>query len=141
MNLGFGLSRAIPDAVSCAWGARLIYPDDLVFNRQDLVGEGEERAELIGWLNDHKALAKALEAARLFDQRWKLSRDGAQKVVLYEDAGGVIVACPQNSHGYLYVAGWLHHDLPELQAPPEYERVVIEPDPWSKPERRKAKHR
>jgi hypothetical protein len=141
MNLSFGLSRAIPPGVSCAWGARLIYPDDLVFNRQDLVGEGDERKALIDWLNpgpgQGRGIGKAQEAARLFDQRWKLSRDGGQNVILVQDEVGVVCACPNQSHGYLYVAAWLHHGEADKQPLSEFERVVIEPDPWAKPARKK----
>lgn len=145
LPLQFGLGRAVPDAVSCAWGARLIYPDDLVFNRQDLIGEGDEKAELINWLNpgegQGQGIAKALKNARLYDNKWKLSRDGDQHVVLYRDSRGVIVACPNRSHGYLYVAGWIHHEEADKQPAAEFEAVVIEPDPWAGKPGARAKRR
>lgn len=127
--LSFGLGAAVPDAVSTAWGARLIYPDDLVFDRQDM--RGDDRAPLVAWLNDAGALRKALEASRALADRYKLSRDGAQQVTLYRDDTGVIVACPNSSHGYLYVAGWLHNGDPAKAAPAEYVLHVNEPDPWA----------
>lgn len=129
MNLGFGLGRAVPEGVNCAWGARLIYPDDLVFNRQDLVGGGDEKAALIKWLNPDggRGIAQALANARLFDNKYRIDRAGGENVVLHQDDQGVIVGSPNHSHGYLYVAGWLHQGKPELQASAEFERVVIEP--------------
>jgi hypothetical protein len=135
MNLSFGLSRAIPPGVSCAWGARFIYPDDLLWDRQDFVGEGDEKAALINWLNpgpgQGAAIQKAKDAARKADQKWKLSRDGDQEVILHQDDKGVVVACPNKSHGYLYVAAWLHYEEADKQPAASFEALDLE-DPFAK---------
>lgn len=115
----FGLFNAVPETVAHAWGARLIYPDDLLHDRQGWKGEGPGPGELVGWLNGG-AIRKALDAARKLDKAYKLSRDGNQKVTLYRDEHGVIVACPNGSHGYLYVAGWLHEGEADRQPAPEF---------------------
>ena len=109
----FGLFAAVPETVADAWGARLIYPDDLLHDRQGW--KGEASPELVAWLNGKSgaagALHLALKNARKLDQArpMRLSRDGRQMVTLYRDDLGVIVASPQGSHGYLYAAGWLHN--------------------------------
>lgn len=101
MQLGFGLSGGVPDDVTTAWGARLIAPNDLLHNRQDLVADSAEaKAELIAWLNGG-AIRGALDWLR--DNRYP---DGEQ-FVAYDDADGVIVANTNQSGGYVYLAGWL----------------------------------
>lgn len=116
----WGLSSAIPHAVDAAWGARLIFPDDLVWDRQGAVGEPDEIKQLVAWLNGGKALDKALKAARRAADRGELTRDGEQPVILHRDGAGVVVACPNRSHGYLYVSAWLHHADPAKQPPAEF---------------------
>jgi hypothetical protein len=118
----WGLANAIPAAVDGAsWGARLIFPDDLVWDRQGAAGHlPHDVAQLVAWLNQGKALDKALRAARRAADKGTLTRDGDQQVILYRDSLGVIVACPNASHGYLYVAGWLHDGKPEKQPAPEF---------------------
>jgi len=102
LKLTYGL-RNLPADVTSAWGARLIWPNDLVHDRQDL--KGEDTKALIDWLNGG-ALRVALDnAARL--ARSELAPSEDREVVLYEDERGVIKGNPQASHGYLYVAGWL----------------------------------
>lgn len=50
-NLAFGLGRAVPTGVAAAWGARWIWPDDQVYDRQHAIGTEDGKAELIAWLN------------------------------------------------------------------------------------------
>jgi hypothetical protein len=102
MQLAFGLSHAVPEEVTTAWGARLIEPNDLLHDRQDLQSDNDEaKAKLIAWLNGG-GIAGARTALR--DLRLPQSRDVA---TVYEDDQGVIVASTNASHGYVYVAGWL----------------------------------
>ena len=102
--LNFGL-REMPD-VTCAWGARLIWPNDLVHDRQDLVGSDPTRSDLIAWLNDGP-LRSALDEAAKLAREYVLSPGDDNTVTLYEDERGLVRANPQGSHGYLYVAAWL----------------------------------
>jgi hypothetical protein len=104
-RLGFGL-RAIPEGVACAWGARLIWPDDLVWDRTDVFGSEIERSALIEWLNGGALSAARLEARRMADA-YELRGSEDRVVTLHEDEKGVVKANPQSSHGYLYMAAWL----------------------------------
>jgi hypothetical protein len=130
MNLSFGLGHAVPEAVQSAWGARLIFPDDLLPDRQDLVvADDAEKAALLAWLNPGpvagiaKMKAKAREAA----DRYKLARHERKDVVLFKDDVGVIVGNPNASHGYLYVAAWLHNGEADKQPDASFEEIVIPP--------------
>lgn len=105
-TLGFGAKRHVPDEVTCVWGARLIWPDDLVWDRQDMIGAEAEREELRDWLNGG-ALRSALTEARRMADGLELAPREERRVVLFEDERGIIVADPQSSHGYLYAAGWM----------------------------------
>lgn len=117
LELAFG-RRTHPDNVVAVWGARLIWPNDLVWNRQDLVADNDDvKSELITWLNGPNsgdgALSKALLALR---EPYSLGLDpnGEEEAVIYEDESGKIVGSAQRSAGYLYVAGWLHRHVPEV---------------------------
>jgi hypothetical protein len=106
-GLGWGLNAAVPDTAAAAWGARLIFPDDLLHDRQDITGEGEERTALVTWLNGG-ALRSALTEARRLADGYELTGSEERQVTLLDDEHGTIVANPRASHGYLYVAAWLH---------------------------------
>lgn len=105
-GLAFGL-RHHPEDLTAVWGARLIWPNDLVHDRQDLISiDDEAKAALVAWLNGgalKAALTAAAEQARAYDLRPTEDRE----TTLYEDESGVVKANPQASHGYLYVAAWL----------------------------------
>jgi hypothetical protein len=100
-TLSFGCVRAIPEGVTTAWGARLIWPNDLVYDRQDLKGPDAER--LKSWLNGG-ALRRALDCG---GQGAGLDPTADRQATLYEDESGIVVGNPQGSYGYLYVAAWL----------------------------------
>lgn len=114
--LHFGY-RKYPDDLLAVWGARLIFPNDLVWDRQDLQATDDDAKQaLIAWLNGPNsgdgAIAKMREILRSVNQRYKISPDlgdgrGDDEHVIYEDDEGKIVGSPQSSGGYLYVAGWL----------------------------------
>jgi hypothetical protein len=107
-TLAFGY-RGFPDGVRAVWGARLIAPNDLVWDRQDLLFEDDEaREELTSWLNTH-ALKTALKRLG----RIPLSPSSTDEVVIYEDTIGRFVANAQASFGYVYVAAWLLGHAPE----------------------------
>lgn len=112
IKLAFGAQWLVPETVTTAWGARWIFPNDMLFDRQDLTGP--DIAHLKQWLNSG-AIAKARSAAALAAKRFRISPDSSVSVILYKDAGGVIVGSPNSSYGYLYVAAWLHNNEPNLQ--------------------------
>lgn len=95
-----------PDNLRAVWGARLIWPDQLVHDRQDLVAvDDESREALMHWLNNG-GIANALQKLRTpYTLGLKATTDN--EVVIYEDESGKIIGSAQSSHGYVYVAGWL----------------------------------
>lgn len=108
LSLAFGL-RERPDDLRAVWGARLIWPNDLVHDRQDLAARDDEaKEELIHWLNNgaiknmRDVLLKDAAALWLFDPK------SEHVEVIYSDEKGIIKGSPQGSGGYIYVAGWLH---------------------------------
>jgi hypothetical protein len=111
LKLGYGCREGLPEEVGTAWGARWIFPNDMVHDRQDL--KGENRDALIEWLNGGAIKAALIEARELVS-RWEMFPDSDKTLTLHSDETGVIIANPQSSHGYLYVAGWLWADVPGL---------------------------
>jgi hypothetical protein len=111
MGLTFGYNAGLPDGVRAAWGARFIFPDDLLYDRTGIFGDEDKRKALVEWLNSGALGAARDEAGRLADS-YALRNDETREVVLYEDDEGKIVGNPNRSFGYLYVAGWLKADVP-----------------------------
>lgn len=100
-TLAFGYNAGIPDDVTTAWGARLIAPNDLLWDRQDLVADGDDaKKTLVEWLN-----GGAIRAA--LDQLGKRGYPDGEPFVVYEDERGRIVGNTNRSGGYVYLAGWL----------------------------------
>lgn len=105
LKLAYGCTKALPDGVTAAWGARWIWPADMVWDRQDVAGAEAARSDLTTWLNDGP-LIEAMTKARRLAQTYELSPTSDEIVTLYEDDRGIVKASPQSSHGYLYVAAW-----------------------------------
>jgi hypothetical protein len=123
-RLAYGLNDAIPEAHQHAvWGARLIFPDDLVWDRQDTINYGGlpddqyalDRDLLTNWLNGTRdgyypttrgesPLDQALRAAKRL-----LRADQDENVVLYEDGIGQIIGNPRASFGYVYLVAYLRY--------------------------------
>lgn len=105
--LRFGHNAGLPTSVHTAWGARLIYPDDVVWDRVDAFGP--RKAELLTHLNEHVKDAPWTKA-------WNLNNSGAMgpesdmDFVLYEDSKVRVIGNPRNSHGYLYVCAYLRDE-------------------------------
>lgn len=91
-----------PEDGRALWGARWIWPNDQVWDRQDCVGPDEDRKRLLDWLNSGAGKAAASWQMSVF-----LAHDEDRQVVLYEDDEGIVIGNPQRSYGYLYVAAWL----------------------------------
>jgi hypothetical protein len=105
-TLRFGLRGAAPENARALWGARWIYPDDQVWDRQDCVGEQHAREQLLAWLESHAQDRPAKRAAALHASG-ELRSTAANQVTLHEDEHGVVVGNPRGSGGYLYLAAWL----------------------------------
>jgi hypothetical protein len=112
-QLAFGLNRAIPDpAPPAVWGARLIAPNDLVPDRQDLIADSDAaKAVLVAWLDGPNRGDGAIRAM-LDDlpKGYSLIAYDNEVHVLFEDARGVMVGSSNGGSGYMYVAGWLKPD-------------------------------
>jgi hypothetical protein len=113
LSLAFG-RRTFPDNVRAVWGARLIFPNDLVHDRQDLaVRDDDAKQALIAWLNGPNSGDGAIAQMRdcLGAAGWRAANgvygDSDNEVVIWEDDKGKIVGSAQSSHGYMYVCGWL----------------------------------
>ena len=105
-TLRFGLRDAVPPDALAAWGARLIYPDDVLWDRTDAVGSDEPRRELLDYLRT-AVRDVPFKEARALHARGVLRASGDEDVTLYEDARVKVVANPRGGSGYLYVAAWL----------------------------------
>lgn len=107
LTIAFG-RRSFPENIPAVWGARLIWPNDLLHDRQDLAAvDDAAKQALIAWLNGG-AIAKMREALRAPDAVGITPEMGFDdEAVIYEDEQGKIVGSAQRSGGYVYVAGWL----------------------------------
>ncbi len=118
LEIAFG-RRTYPDDVRAIWGARLIYPNDLLHDRQDLAAHDDEaKAALIAWLNGpgdgDGAISKMQGRLADTDLRWEIGVGDTRsndEAVIYEDDEGKIIGSPQSSSGYLYVCGWLKEHI------------------------------
>jgi hypothetical protein len=103
--------RNYPDDVRAVWGARLIWPDDLLWDRQDIAAHDEEsKAALTAWLNGPNrgdGALKAMKEALATPYTLGLASDKDDEAVIYEDDKGKIIGSAQSSFGYLYVCAWL----------------------------------
>ncbi len=110
ITLPFGCNKALPENCRIAWGARMIFPDDLLPDRQGCAGGepgGPDRSMLLDWLgsgvgDEMRENAKALAGC------YQMKPDSNETFLLYEDARGVVYGSPQGSYGYLYVCAYLH---------------------------------
>jgi hypothetical protein len=124
IRLGWGCTRGLPEGCTVAWGARMIAPADVLHDRQGCDGGeegGPERTKLIEWLNGgsmNAAREHAREIRMGTGSGWDVYAASSQAVVtLYEDGVGKIVGSCQGSHGYVYVAAWLHEHAPVAPVP------------------------
>lgn len=110
--------RRVPEGLRAVWAARLIAPNDLLHDRQDLVADDQRAKEqLVAWLNGDPAGSGVLAELRSRLAGWPL-RDVDEEFTIYEDALGKVVGNTQASFGYVYVAAWLHaHEPPRLASP------------------------
>lgn len=112
-SLAFGLNQELPEGVLAAWGARWIFPDDQVHDRQAIIGREhkEEFDRLVKWLDGSGkspgAIRKAMLQARKLYEKGTISSNSSDTVTLYEDDKGIIKGNPNGSYGYLYVVGYL----------------------------------
>lgn len=105
-TLKFGLRDAVPDEAAAAWGARLIYPDNVVPDRVNCVGAHSARAALLAHLRD-AAGNKPWQRARELHACGALRPSSTSNVTLFEDDHCLVVGNPRGGSGYLYVAAWL----------------------------------
>lgn len=139
ISLPFGASWLLVPGTKAAWGARLIFPDDLVWDRQGTAGDKDLADKTLEWMN---AKVDMVHPERVWDPkteemktvlgdpvnmtifghaRWKahqlneigdMSPKDKKGYVLYLDGKGGVVASPNGSYGYLYVAAYLYEAIP-----------------------------
>lgn len=108
-RLSYGL-RDTPN-VKAAWGARLIFPADLVWDRTDMIGEQADKNAILAWLNDKAPKIGSDEWATIVTGRTMASDEHVFTV--FSDETGIMKASAQGSYGYLYVSAWLHEHVIE----------------------------
>lgn len=107
-GLAFGLNEEVPAEVQVCWGARWIFPDDMVYDRQDFIGiETPDGQKLKEWLNGKGKKIGAIRRAMDNVKKTDLRPNEDRVAVLYEDEYGIIKGNPRSSHGYLYVCAYL----------------------------------
>lgn len=107
-GLAFGLNKEVPATVTTAWGARWIFPNDQLYDRQDFVNPKSPAGQkLMDWL-DGGAIKKAMATAAKLPKTFQ--RDDLT-VTLFEDTTAIIKGNPQASHGYLYVCAYLKEEI------------------------------
>lgn len=118
ITLAWGCKRGLPEGVTAAYGERKIAPFDR--GRADWQGSEAQLGALEQWLNRGRADGEGADAqtpvrqarTKAVEMRLGLG-DGPygarceDVVTLFEDEAGKIVASPQGSHGYVYIAAWL----------------------------------
>jgi hypothetical protein len=100
--LEFGLNAALPSKCPAAFGARLIYPDDMLWDRKSWHNRDSRFGDRLAlWLSTG-ALRTALD-----NIEHSIRPNGDKDVVLHEDRVGKIVGNANASHGYVYIAAFL----------------------------------
>lgn len=109
LQISFG-HRKFPDGLRAVWGARLIWPNDLVHDRQDLDSQDSEAKEgLIHWLNNGAIKEMRDNLTAPYSLGLGRDEDIEDGHTIYEDDKGKIVGIGRG--GYVYVCGWLfEHD-------------------------------
>jgi hypothetical protein len=117
----WGLRGVLPTNAVTAWGARAIlqtsgdFPIDLLPDRQDIIGEPEQRSLLKHLLNAAggtrimQARVKSMLNARVIDSR------KASQVTLLDTDLIRVDANTNASHGYLYLTGWLKPEATNME--------------------------
>lgn len=126
-----GIAKA-PEAAEFHYTGRWIWPNDIVWDRQEVVGDDgcEGRQEFIHWLQrgDDRGNAlihaanRALKLAGGYAEThvdsltgdtirtWiSMPHNDTKQHILYEDDYGILVGWPRG--GYVYVVGWRKQDM------------------------------
>jgi hypothetical protein len=105
-TLAYGTRHAAEDlkTARAAWGARLIWPNDILGDRTDTFGSEPDKKLMFKLLNERAPQPDQylhLLLAEDIDSRSHYS------MVFYEDDDIKVIASPQGSCGYLYVTAVL----------------------------------
>lgn len=100
----------VPEKSPAIWAARMIAPDDLLYDRQS--AQGPDVDILLGYLNkgtSHPSgvLSEVKELLRQAHQCGWMVPYEAENVVLWQDEAMCVVANTNGSYGYVYVAAFL----------------------------------
>jgi hypothetical protein len=111
----YGYNRGIPEGTRAAWGARCIFPNDVVHDRTGFAdtGDAEAKRELAEYLRTTVKGTPFMALGELArDYVLVGSRD--EEHVIYEDDVAIVKANPQASHGYVYVVAYLKAHAPAV---------------------------
>jgi hypothetical protein len=107
-KLQWGYNKAVPEAATAAWGARLILTrdgGDLLPDRQDIFYDNDDvKKRLADRLNKAKPWGEPLKA---LIRKQEVRQDVPNEIVVYEDDAIKVVGNSNGSYGYFYIAGWL----------------------------------
>lgn len=113
LTLSFG-RRTYPE-VRAVWGARLIWPNDFLSDRQDLdAHDDESKEELIHWLDNGAIREMRLALNEPYGLGFRAPGVNFDTdILIFEDEQGKIIGSEQGSSGYVYVCAWLHNHVIE----------------------------
>src|SRR5215467_11016753 len=110
LHLAFGLNGVAPDTSPAVWGCRAICTQDgeidLVYDRQDCVGDPDARKRIVAWLNSGASKAWIAAASQLLED-YRMSTRDSEQFTLFDDPIGTVCGNTNASAGYLYVVAWL----------------------------------
>jgi hypothetical protein len=120
----------VPPAQRAYWGARLLHAEvkagasGILPDRQGLVGDPDDRAELADRLNELDGKRGGGPLRKAWTE-YAFHVDGSSRdvQVVFEDETVGVAATPSGSHGYLYTIAWLKWPVDQTAPDPERELV------------------
>lgn len=124
LELPFGASWLLVPGTKAAWGARFIYPDGMVHDRQGTAGDDTLVQKTLDWLNSKVDLLHGKAPVtdtvighvrwitRSRSERGAMTPSDGHGHVFYLDGQGGVIGTPNKSYGYLYVAAYLYEAIP-----------------------------
>lgn len=120
-GLAYGL-REMPE-VKAAWGARMIFPNDLVHDRTDMCGDRDDKDKLLAWLS---SVPQPNDLRFINAVHANTGPRDENVFTIFEDDKGIMQASAQSSSGYLYVSAWLKEHVILPAAKTDYYIVAVD---------------
>jgi len=109
-SFAWGYSPAVTKTHRAYWGARTIWKGrewDILHDRQSVAATDKPTADRLVALLNGGALKAAQKRLMEMANRWEVTPEEANEVVLYDDAKVRIIGNANASHGYFYVTAQL----------------------------------